>query len=399
MSNTGIFRKGIKMKRFRKIFITVVAMLLLFSSLVYCDIWTADKRLTDTSGTSMFPAIVVNGSNIYVVWQDQTPGNYEIYFKRSIDGGGTWSANKRLTNTAGFSVGPAIAVYGSNIYVVWQDDTPAPGYPEIYFKRSIDGGGTWSANKRLTNNAGISNYPAIAAEGSNIYVVWEDRTPGNPEIYFKRSVDGGATWAAAKRLTNSAGNSSSPGIAVDASNIYVVWTYWTFTAGNDEIYFKRSIDGGATWSANKRLTNNAGISNYPAIAAEGSNIYVVWKDETPENDEIYFKRSVDGGATWAANKRLTNNAGISNYPTIATDILNIYVVWHDNTAGNYEIYFKRSVDGGATWAANKRLTNNAGISNYPAIAAEGSNIYVVWEDNRDYTPGNSEIYLKKGVID
>jgi hypothetical protein len=75
-------------------------------------------------------------------------------------------------------------------------------------------------------------------------------------------------------------------------------------------------------------------------------------------------------------------------------LANIYVVWDDNTSGNWEIYFKNSDNGGATWIT-KRLTNNAGMSFFPAIAVDGPNIYVSWED---YTSGNSEIYFKKSTL-
>src|SRR4030043_1661045 len=163
------------MKRFRQIFITVVISLLLFSVLAYGDSWTGNKRLTNNAGSSSYPAIAVDGSNIYVVWEDNTPGNLEIYFKKSDEGGATWTTNKRLTNNAGYSYVPAIAVDGSNICVVWEDYTP--GNYEIYFKKSDDGGATWATKKRLTNNAGDSQYPAIAADGSNIYVVGQNLIP------------------------------------------------------------------------------------------------------------------------------------------------------------------------------------------------------------------------------
>ena len=278
------------MKRFRQIFITVVISLLLFSALAYGDSWTGNKRLTNNAGNSSSPATAVDGSNIYVVWEDNTLGNLEIYFKKSDDGGATWTTNKRLTTNADARCS-SIAVNGPNIYVVWTAYA-TPGSFEIYFKKSDDGGVTWATNKRLTNNAGISWLPTIAADGPNIYVVWYDDTPGNPEIYFKKSDDGGATWTTNKRLTNNAGYSYVPAIAVDGSNICVVWE--DYTPGNYEIYFKKSDDGGATWATNKRLTNNAGDSQYPAIAADGSNIYVVWQNfiPTPANYEIYFTKGV-----------------------------------------------------------------------------------------------------------
>jgi Tol biopolymer transport system component len=176
------------MKRFRLI-IMVVAVLLLFSAVAYGDSWTTNQTITNTLGDSKYPAIAVDGSNIYVVWQDNTPdlSNEEIYFKRSVDGGVHWKTNKRLTNNAGGSWDPAIAVDGSNIYVVWQDYRL--GNPEIYFKRSLDGGSTWK-QKRLTNEALGSQYPAIATDGSNVYIVWQNfiSMPPNYEIYFKKGI-------------------------------------------------------------------------------------------------------------------------------------------------------------------------------------------------------------------
>jgi hypothetical protein len=329
------------MKRFRQIFITVVIFLLLFSAVAYGDTWTTNKRLTNNAGWSSNPAIAVNGSNIYVVWRDNTPGNSEIYFKKSVDGGVTWKTDKRLTNNVEWSSNPAIAVDGPNIYVVWTAYTSG-GY-EIYFKKSVDGGATWTTDKRLSYTAGESLYPAIAVDGSNIYVVWEDHTPDyyQTNLYFKKSFDGGNNWTTKRRLSYTAGGSYYPAIAVDASNIYVVWQ--DYTPGDYELYFKKSDDGGVTWTKTKMLTFTMGYSQWPAIAVDASNIYVVWQDYTPGNYEIYFKKSGDGGATWTTDRRLTNDAGQSYEPAIAVYGSKIYVVWADNAPGNFEIYFKKGV--------------------------------------------------------
>ena len=45
---------------------------------------------------------------------------------------------------------------------------------------------------------------------------------------------------------------------------------------------------------------------------------------------------------------LSNNTGDSTDPYLASsNDMNIYVVWRDNSAGTEQIYFKRSTDGGA----------------------------------------------------
>ena len=149
--------------------------------------WTPAKRLTWTSGASVEPAIAVDSSgNLYVVWVDDTPGNEEIHCKKSTDEGATWTANRRLTWTSGVSECPALAVDSSDfLHMFWGDNTP--GNFEIYYRKSTDGGVTWTANQRLTWNSGNSLNPAIAVDASgNLHVVWEDATAGNLEIYYKR---------------------------------------------------------------------------------------------------------------------------------------------------------------------------------------------------------------------
>jgi len=348
--------------------------------------WTT-KRLTNNTGNSLRSKIAVNGSDIYVVWEDETPGNKEIFFKKSNDGGTTWQIAKRLTNNSGSSFGPQIALSGANVFVVWCDDTT--GNYEVFFKKSTDGGMTWQASKRLTYNSGNSLYPKIAVSNTNIYVVWHDNTPGNCEIYFKKSTNGGTSWQAAKRLTNNSGDSGWPCIAVSGSNVYMAWS--DYTSGNFEIYFRKSTDGGATWQTAKRLTNNSGGSSFSAIAVSGSNIHIVWEDFTPGNYEIFCITSINDGATWQTAKRLTNNSGSSMQSQIAVSNANVYVVWEDISPGNWEIYFIKSANGGTTWQSTQRITNDTGDSGGSAIALNTTNIFVDYADN---TPGNSEIYLK-----
>ena len=301
----------------------------------------------------------------------------------------TWTW-QRLSNNAGSSGWPAIAVSGSNVHVVWMDNTLGGNY-EIFYKRSTNNGTTWSW-QRLSNNAGTSDAPAIAVSGSIVHVVWMDNTlGGNYEIFYKRSTNNGTTWSW-QRLSNNAGYSDWPAIAVSGSNVHVVWQDDTF-GGNQEIFYKRSTDNGNTWSW-QRLSNNAGFSGRPAIAVNGGNVHVVWEDNTlGGNGEIFYKRSTNGGASWTW-QRLSNNGGISDDPAIAVSGNNVHVVWHDGSlGGNGEIFYKRSTNNGATWSW-QRLTNNTGWSGFVAIAALGDNVHVVWDDQTFWSSGHDEVFHK-----
>jgi len=359
---------------------------LIFFSLALPGAWTTE-RLSNMSGISIFPAIAVSGSNVYVAWTNDTTGNNEIYFKRSTDNGATWKDSKQLT-TSGTSMNLAIAASGSSVYVAWfEGDT---GNNEIYFKRSTDSGATWKAAKRLTSNSGDSRYPAIAASGSNVYVAWEDDSPGDFEIHFRRSADNGATWLTAKKLTNNLGSSTSPAIAASGSNVCVTWQ--DMNPGNEEVYFRRSADNGATWLTAKRLTNNLAVSGNPDMAASGSNVQVIWQDDRlgAEDDEIHYRQSTDNGAIWLANKRLTTNTVDSQYPAIAVNGSNVCAVWQEEFPADYRIYCKRSTDGGASWGYNTRLTYYANPCTYPDVAVSASKIYVVWSYG---AYGDSNIYM------
>ena len=367
-------------------FLCLSTAMALFCAAALGAAWTT-KRLTRADGYAHQPAVAISGANIYVVWWNYySTGDDEICFRKSTDSGATWQSSKRLTYNAGDSMYPAIAVSGLNVYVVWKDDTL--GNTEIYLRKSGDGGATWQSSKRLTTNAGDSFLPAIAVSGANVYVAWSDNTPGNYEIYFKKSTDGGATWKTAQRLTNNTGSSYSPDIKVNGANIYVVWCDYT----TSDIYFRKSTDSGATWNTFKQLTATSGRSWSPALAVNGANIYMVWCDETPGNWEIYLRKSTSYGATWQTAQRLTNNSGISMHPAIAVSGTNIYVMWGDNTPGQYELYFRKSANSGATWQTAQRLTNKTGASEYPAIAVNNANVYVVWE--YEYFEGGYSIFLK-----
>lgn len=306
--------------------------------------WSGARRLTWHSGESYFPAIAVDTSDaIHLVWYDSTPGNYEIYYMRSTDEGASWTGARRLTWNSGGSYSPAIAVDLSNkVFVLWSDWTP--GNAEIYWKSSTDGGTSWLGTMMLTSKSAEASFPAIAVDSSNnTHVFWQEGALGLFEIYYQKSMDSGMTWSLVKRLTWNPEGSSHPKIALDSSHtMHMVWQ--DVTPGNAELFYKSSTDGGASWSGSKRLTWTSSASSSPAIVVDSSDmIHLVWFDSTPGNDEIFYKKSTDGGVNWSSN-RLTWNPGSSEFPAIAVDSNdNLHLVWYDGSPGNFEIFYKKGI--------------------------------------------------------
>ena len=371
------------------LFLIIVVLCPLF---IYAQ-WQNDVRLTNNTAVSKFSynnawCLAVSGSYIHVVWMDNRDGNYEIYYKRSTDEGVTWGADTRMTNNTGTSGYPSIAVSGSIVHLVWFDNIDLN--EEIYYKRSTDGGANWGTDTRLTNNNEWSEVPSVTAIGSLVQVVWVDNRNGNPEIYHKRSTDNGVSWGADLRLTINTGASWYPCVSGSGSYVHLVWQ--DDRDGNTEIYYKRSTDGGGSWSADTRLTTNSSDSEFPSVSVSGSAVHVVWVDLRDGNREIYYKRSADNGENWGADTRFTNNTATSRFPTATASGSLVHVVWEDNRDANYEIYYKRSTDSGISWSTDTRLTNLAGTSYHPYVAVSGTIVHVVWYDGRD---NNDEIYYKR----
>ena len=319
---------------------------------------------------------------VHTIWADNTPGDFDI-FTTKRDGADHDPTTINISNNAGTSSSPAIAVSGNNVHVVWHDTTP--GSFDIFYKRSSDGGATFSPTINLSDNTHQSTRPAIAVSGNNVYVVWDDSEPGNFDIFYRRSTNGGASFTEPiKNLSNTAGISFRPAIAVSGNNIHVVWQDDTGQAPTIyDILYRRSTDGGTTFpNVIKNLSSNAGASEFPAIATSGSNVHVVWDDGTSGNFDILYRRSTDGGTTFPnVIKNLSDNAGPSQVPAIAVSDNYVHVVWVDSTSGNVDILYRRSMDGGIAFTDPiKNLSSNTGFSSEPAISLSSNNIYVVWED-------------------
>jgi hypothetical protein len=292
------------------------------------------------------PQVAAFGNNVYIAWVSHYTGNDDIYFTKSSDGGASFGKIINLSNDPGDSYNPHLAIDGKNVYVVWVDGTPGPyGNPDILFRRSTNGGTTFDATVNISDNPGFSTEPELALSGNNVYVVWRDNTPGNEEIFFKRSINNGASFGSLVYVSDNSTkpiNSVRPQISANANNVYLVWSKGNFDEGHSNVLFKRSINNGASFGRTLNISNTpTALSTLQKVYVVGNRVYVVWTEGNFYNRQIFFKRSVDGGATFSPTMSLSNPKGQSQYPDITTFNNNIYAIWQDRILGNVGIFFKR----------------------------------------------------------
>lgn len=267
---------------------------------------------------------------------------------------------------------------------------------EVLFKKSTNNGKTFGSIENLSNNPSESLSPKVKASGGNVHVVWNDDSTGPQDIFYKRSTNNGASFGSTKNLSGDT-NGGAGQIAISGKNVYVSWTR------EGDIFFKRSTNEGASFSSVKNLSNNPGKSEVSRIGASGNNVYVIWADDTgiPAGDcgnsaancDVFFRASNNKGESFGSTINLSNNDKESSGTNVLSSGKSVYVLWRDQTPGNFEIFFRASDNKGDSFEDAINLSDNSGISTSQDMSRKGNSVYVVWQDN---TSGNDEILFKKG---
>lgn len=293
----------------------------------------SDTSLTTTSATHV--SLSSNGE-ISVAWAGSNSGIKEVYYSRSVNGGGSFSKQFNISNTPDSdSSAPLLAIEGSYSVdkAVWVEGEK--GNRKVVFSTSIDSSGEFLPFKIISSTSTDSHCPVITSSPSETYVAYK----GDNKIHFTSWYPG--TPPSFINPLDISGDSSSPScpeitLSSDGT-IYVVWS------DMDSIWLTASHDGGINFALPKAIFSTAGTSSSPRIAALGSNVSVVWEGENGGNNDIFLSGSADNGKTFYLPKNLSNSSSPSLAPVIATDSKQfIYVAWEEGSEGSREIYFVKS---------------------------------------------------------
>lgn len=296
----------------------------------------------------------------------------------------TWATPVRLTQGNNISIAPDLAVDHQNrLHAVWYD-----GSRIVRYATKETGASAWSAPVALST-ANDAYYPAIgvAPQGA-VHVIWRE----NNNIKYTMRPPTGA-WLAPIAISSSGTVNIMPDLYADAmGDIHVVWS--DGSPGNNEIFYRVRHGGSNVWSDIERVSNTAGSSWAPTVAADGlGGVHIAWYDYTPGVTEIYYATKPPGVATWSAATNVSMTAGGSQWPTLAVDAGNtVHLVWQDTlTLGGqtqaHILYYISKAAGGA-WSSSAEITRGQanGQNAQPPTLAVGSDgsLHVAWATMTDY---------------
>jgi hypothetical protein len=366
--------------------------------------------------------------------ENGTITNYGYYTR---DGGKTWETSpapnprNRIQGDDAIRFAPdgtALRAYISFVGIF----TPRPerGESAIVVSRSSDGGATWNEPVAVIEHLNTAEpmedkeYLVVDAEPKSpfygrTYVTWtrfdrygSDDPEDNTQIYFSRSPDQGQTFTPPIRISDLGGDcldkddtveGAVPAVGTDG-RIFVVWS------GPRGMELDVSLDGGDTWSEDRKIYDHpggwdstvAGAGRHNGMPVTGvdhssgpyrGSLYVNWIDDRNGDLDVFVGQSRDNGATWSEPVRV-NDDPIKNgkeqfFTWMAVDPVDgsinaIFYDRRDQEGLAARMTLARSVDGGRTFrnfAVDQppfELSDNVFMGDYTGIDARNGLVAAAW---------------------
>jgi hypothetical protein len=282
--------------------------------------------------------VVWTGDRFGIVWNDRRFDNYEVFFAMFDSTGHKMApGDVRVTNTPGFSVGPALVWTGAEFVTVWQDGEGSDGSFDAYAQRIDLNGSLIGDNVRLTQAGGES--PRLAAGRPGLGVAWTRKVSDIPQVFFRAFDYQLQPIGQEVQLSPSGTQSRYPDIIWNRDVFDVAWEY----GDPSRAVWGATIDGnGSVVVAAKAITDSPRFARNPSLIPLGDRMIVVYADDRDQNGgfEIY-SRMLDSqlGPMSDAGRITTHTADSVNPIAQLGPNGEIGVLFRDNREGPPQTYF------------------------------------------------------------
>lgn len=384
------------------------------------------------NGQHLWPDIALGSQGLVgVAWMDDhAPGGYHIFFAASSDGGATWSEPEKIDSrtTGAYSKFVQLAFTPRGIPIaVWEDDRG--GAISVYLsRRDPDNGGTpWTPEVRV-NTAGSppssSDFmnPSLAVlDEQRYFVAWTDWREGPfHQVYMRATPDGGATWSAESRISDEIGYqpvAGDPCLIPDPAPqtpgqevLHCVMNDWRGNVPGGrypDVFYSRSSNGGQTWSTGVRINDVTSYyqqtSSRALVLLHDGSLAAGWFSGDLSLSTYRCCVSTNQGVSWNPSVRVDDPSlgGTDTYSALASAGSTVFAAF-GCYQGTWNLYFRPSYDGGRTWTEPvTRIDDDASgatTQNGVLAARSSTEVYAVWQDSRP-GPGSWKTYTARGVRD
>ncbi|MFA5033217.1 MAG: T9SS type A sorting domain-containing protein [bacterium] len=332
-----------------------------------------------SSAPSWHPSVAFDGTNYFVVWN----GDTSIYGARVSTSGIVLDSQAIAISPQGLE--PSLIFGTTNYFAVWRYGS------NIYGTRINPAGIVLDTTKIVITDApSVKTSPFIAFDGANYFVVWEDNRndPGkSTDIYGTFvSQDGTVSDTSGIPISTAQEDQRCPTVAFDGTNYLVVWGDLRVTGTCSDIYGVRMNTSGAILDSPEILISTApNWQEEPFICFNNPYYLVAWFDFRSDTGDIYGARINTGGIVLDTQGIPLSTAPFTQlYPSIGTDSTNYFLVWRERIEDYEHIYGARVDTSGTVLDQGGNIISTTAYSQYsPSAAFDGINYFTVWEDYRN----------------
>lgn len=340
------------------------------------------------------PALVFDGANYLVVWQNFTDGAWwDIRGARVSVSGVVLDSTGFLVSPGVFNQwDPDVAFDGSNCLAVWQEYRSTTGMDVCGTRITPAGEVVDSSGLLIAASLAFQGAPALAFDGSQYVVVYEDEYGGTKDLKEVTVSPSGEVGTSPNIIIATSSNEAKPTLAIGPGNHLVAWQDDRSGPNDVDIRAARiSPTGSVLDTLGLALSFATGGQTSPAVASDGSGYLVVWQDDRDqgyEGSDIYGLL-VDslGLANPAGSFPIAAAPHLQASPAVAFNGTNYLVVWQDSRASDYgwDVYGARVTREGTVLDPDGILIFNGAMDQrLPDVASDGAEYLVVWTN----TDGN-----------
>ncbi len=293
--------------------------------------WSQPQMVSGEGALAWFPDLTVdNVGNVHVVWETMQPedGQSTAYTNQvtyklmhRVWDGQRWSAPNDVFASRGRGGGVLReTISADNAGYVYA--THALGWQVVFMKalaaESLSAT-AWSEPRQMSGEMAYMSDVAVDDQGA-IHLIYDQWVPigastgeGSSsqqlsDLFYRRSEDGGRTWSSPMNLSNSPVGATRGQIKIDGGGtVYVTWDEgWDRLAldGEPEVgVLIFSTDGGQTWSTPTIFAYPESKNSQLAAASDGrGRVLAAWQAWSQQ--AIYYTWSTDGGRSWAPPDRI-----------------------------------------------------------------------------------------------
>jgi len=321
------------------------------------------------------PSVAAQENNVYVTWDG---GSTTMPFMHSTNDGEQWSEIQELWNIPGTHASRHQLVATSQwlyLFHKYINDTLAKEY--IHFIKSSNEGLTWTSPKRIYPRELTFHPFSVKDDTIATAIQYQDTQLSTPVI--ASSTNGGDTW---QFSTDTIKTGIFPACALGTGVLHLAMNAYNMPLLRPEILYWRSTDLGFSWTKKEFMSSVDGaFSMGAAIAAEGNNAFVAWRDTKFGNCfsslgcGVVARRTDSGGEQWYEEQLLTEiQNGIT--PAVAMNGNVVASAWEGGNDVYSETYVRVSLDGGLSFCP----VHNIGLrsTSYCAVAISENAVHVIF---------------------